>query len=487
MASYGNCVLCKGELVVICGCCNAVYELVPKKVNVARFTGSEQCISRESSSSVDTPQGAVLPNVPVSSNYDLGMVSGSLTTKHPKECEQVPPPTVQTDAELEVPTKMDFLSSSVTNERGKDRPVPVSRESSWPTGKLAVVAPEESVPRVDAKVAVTIDRSVSYEQGKKRVAPVSRDCTYSSGKLPIVVPLEKEESLPPKTSPKATEVDENREGGFKIAKYSFKIEKSLKILITGRSGSSKSVIINGILGHKIITEREGVHADIREERYYHQNLEGVSVQVLSTASLQTQGHRNPQYLEKLKSEYHDVDLIIYCISATTTRFLPGNPDLLAIDALINVFGPNCMDKTVFALTYANVLASTYSATYHDEASTAAAFKRLLSNWEDIFHKAVRHTGYQPKVVLTGHYKASQLPGIDDWLLNLWLACVDAISRDKIPTMMVINQNRLVREEQLMHQEEDVSMKKLNVLKAKLTVLKENTKEMIAKFMDLMSD
>ncbi len=42
------------------------------------------------------------------------------------------------------------------------------------------------------------------------------------------------------------------------------------VLITGRSGSSKSVLANGIFGGSLVTERHGVVTDSREEnlQYY---------------------------------------------------------------------------------------------------------------------------------------------------------------------------------------------------------------------------
>ena len=251
--------------------------------------------------------------------------------------------------------------------------------------------------------------------------------------------------------------------------------ETLKILISGVSGSSKSVVINGILGQRIIPERSGVYVDVREEKCYEEYIQGIRIQVRSTAVLQNQGHSDPQYLKKLKSECHDVDLIVYCIKATTTRFLPGNPDELAIKALIKLFGS---ERMVFALTCANLLANNFSATFNEQ-DTEAAFNTSLKDWEAILHKSVGYTHPLPKVIPTGHYNFTRLPGHPDWLTCLWIECINAMSEDKIATMVNINCHRLKHDLRLQDAHEKgkyVSEVKLFV-KNKFELFKESAHKM----------
>ncbi len=53
------------------------------------------------------------------------------------------------------------------------------------------------------------------------------------------------------------------------------------VLITGRSGSSKSVLANGIFGGSLVTERHGVVTDSREEnlQYYRATTDTHNVNV----------------------------------------------------------------------------------------------------------------------------------------------------------------------------------------------------------------
>ena len=451
---------CNSEVVIICSCGKrTLYELVPKQV----------CEQR------DLPAPVVIESS--SSGVELGLVPEKGETKQ--------------RIELGVPSQTSLPIAephSVSNEREEEL-ASVGPESSSSSSTLQQVVlseipvngnelvEQEQVPQLTTILKVAEPHSVSNQRREELTSPESSSSTeVQHGFITL---NDVDTGMVPETAAKAEELEvTNDDRNFeKNSESAFNIKEAFKILITGQSGSSKSVVINGILGGQLIIERRGVHENVREEKCYCQNIEGVSVQVLITAALQNQGHSDPQYLKELKSKCHDVDLIIYCIKATTTRFLPGNPDLLAINALINLFGPDCMEKTVFALTYANVIASNYSTSYNNEEKTKTLFKDLCNSWESILHKAVRATGYEPKVIPTGHYKSSQLPGIDNWLTNLWLICIDALSHETKPTLIVINKYRLEREAQ-----EGLRKKKRGILEDKWPVIKENTMEIIIKVM-----
>ena len=88
--------------------------------------------------------------------------------------------------------------------------------------------------------------------------------------------------------------------------------KSFKILITGKSGTSKSVIINGLLGKYLIEERRGVVSEPRSEslEYYQFWANGIHYNVWSSPHLQDKDKRinTENYLQHLKRECSNVDL-----------------------------------------------------------------------------------------------------------------------------------------------------------------------------------
>ena len=157
-----------------------------------------------------------------------------------------------------------------------------------------------------------------------------------------------------------------------------------------------------------------------------------------------------EYLESLKESCSDVHLIIYCINMTETRFLPGNPDVRAIIALSKLFGESCWNKTVFALTYANVAAMEAFAPEDDEDDTYEAKKRAfeegISEWKNIIHSVLTKEAkvkekFEPRAVPAGHYKKPELPDRLCWLSSMFFECGEVMPDEVQEALVEVNTNR----------------------------------------------
>ena len=138
---------------------------------------------------------------------------------------------------------------------------------------------------------------------------------------------------------------------------------SINVLITGRSGTSKSILINGIFGREVIQERHGVVSTARSSslEFYNSTIDGIQVNVWVSSQLQDSSATDEQqYLEDLKAQCSNVDLVLYCVKMTETRFTPGNPDDVAITKISQALGNRVWEKAIFVLTYANLAAETSS-------------------------------------------------------------------------------------------------------------------------------
>ena len=281
-------------------------------------------------------------------------------------------------------------------------------------------ASSEPLPYASQQLPTTQLKETSF--GAQSLAAV--------GRLPA-------QKLPPKPHPRMTH------------------KQVIKILISGKSGTSKSVVINGLVGRQLIPERKGVVCKPRSDKleYYSCHLERNEVRVWSSPHLQDEDRRIniDEYCEEMKRSCSNVDLIIYCLNMTETRFLPGNPDIKAMIRLTNLFGESCWRKTVFVMTFANLAAaSTFSAEEGDsDEMNVIAFKNGLFAWQKVIRDALINEAQVQqevniKVVPAGHYSRPSLPDRESWLADLFLECISTMPEDAQEAMIKGNLSRLQR-------------------------------------------
>ena len=244
-------------------------------------------------------------------------------------------------------------------------------------------------------------------------------------------------------------VEETRVGKFQIINPL----PTLKILITGRCGSSKSVLVNSLLEDTTtVKERHGVITTTRENHLqtYTKCLEGYELTLLITSSFQD-GSNKEEVFQQLKKECSNVDIILYCIKMTETRFTPDNPDAIAIQKITETLGSECWKKAIFVLTYANNLAETICGISNAADATdenKSAFLGSIERWKEVLKQTLNTKGCLSteecdlKAVPAGHYLNPQLPGIDHWISDIWSECANlAPSKEVIEKMVLSSRER----------------------------------------------
>ncbi len=203
---------------------------------------------------------------------------------------------------------------------------------------------------------------------------------------------------------------------------------SIKILITGKSGSGKSILANGVFDCEVVEERHGIQRDVRsgEMDHYTSTIDGVLFEVWISSSLQDEVADEKTYLPYLKKMCDDVDLILYCIKMSESRFVRGNPDAQAIAKLTRTLGVECWKKAILVLTHGNIAASI--------THTADIFSRQVKSWKGVLHNTLIHEAGVPvdivtdiPVVPTGHYNVPRLPDGNYWLSIFWSECCKRFS------------------------------------------------------------
>ena len=112
--------------------------------------------------------------------------------------------------------------------------------------------------------------------------------------------------------------------------------KTLDIMITGKTGSGKTALINGLIGRKLgeegeVLTRMTAHVEAKEF-----SLNGMVAKIWDTPGLQDGTDEEDRYLDEMKKYCSNCNLYIYCVNMSQKRL--DSADITAMRKLTNTFG-----------------------------------------------------------------------------------------------------------------------------------------------------
>ena len=238
-----------------------------------------------------------------------------------------------------------------------------------------------------------------------------------------------------------------------------RVNRRLRILVTGKTGVGKSALVNSIVGENWAKEGLSLDPQTREVREYKNTRDidhgttkdVVEVTIFDSPGLQDCTENRVAYLEDMKKKCEEVDLNLYCINMNNHNM--SADDSNAILTLSNAFGmDNFWKNTLFVLTFANKFGQHDRPPNESLPELIDAFKELLKAWTENLHQELIRIGISEEVakgvpVIPAGYHADQYPSLLDreyWLSPLWWQCLSRTSDSRFAklSLLEINWKRL---------------------------------------------
>ena len=225
----------------------------------------------------------------------------------------------------------------------------------------------------------------------------------------------------------------------------FKKAFCLNILVCGRTGVGKSSLINSLVGSEVCKtndpglEEGNLDPETKEVTATFVKIDNVFVAIYDSPGLQDGTVNEERYLQKMYDKCKDVNLVLYCMEMTSSRYTPA--EIRATQLITDKFGAEFWNRCVLVMTKANMVRIPSS----QRGNERDYHKRLYDKFMKKFCDQLVEQGVTTDI-------ANQLPGVAagniqpeddderyiwypsnkadpserpvDFLSELWLRCFD---------------------------------------------------------------
>ena len=228
-----------------------------------------------------------------------------------------------------------------------------------------------------------------------------------------------------------------------------KNKKELRIIVTGKTGTGKSSLLNSFIGYKLFKEGGDLdpHTKVVDQRVCE--MDGIRVIAWDCPGLQDGTDNEDEYLKDLvEKTKRNVDLMLYCADMSVVR-----ADLWvhesAIQKLTEILGLEVWRNTVIALTFANQY-ETRLRTNNPKITEEALVQKFAERIDVLKTKlqaALPKVGVTDDVVKTlpvfpaGYHTTPHLPGHPLWASRMRVTMLYVVKEHAKPLPIKLNMNR----------------------------------------------
>ena len=227
----------------------------------------------------------------------------------------------------------------------------------------------------------------------------------------------------------------------------------LTITVTGRTGTGKTALMNGLLGKEVGKEGSTIGRGTTCVESFEVEIQGVRVKIWDTPGLQDGKCNDEEYLkEMIDSGCIDANLKVYCIPLANNRFDEG--ELKALSEFTTKIGVKFWERCIFVLTFAN----TYVSLCPLKTDQKEWLDGRIDQWKNRIKSELRRIGVDESVVKqipivpAGYHKPLRiapnpwkLPGIENWFYSFWYTCADIMDPAALPALVKANRHRFKEE------------------------------------------
>ncbi len=221
--------------------------------------------------------------------------------------------------------------------------------------------------------------------------------------------------------------------------------KSVNILLTGRTGTGKSSLVNSLVGAAVAPEGDDFDPETTAVTPFKVEINGVQITVWDSPGLQDGTKNEERYLDDMKRQCNNYDLVLYCTSMMDYRF--GEDDQKAIEKLTEAFGEDIWKCTVVVTTFANYFPK---ATEKDRQKYTKKIDLLKERWPMKLKSHLRISAEVAEAipVMTAGYvdpedpESRKLPNSRDWLSALWHVAILRMKERAQPAMLKASMSRI---------------------------------------------
>ena len=229
--------------------------------------------------------------------------------------------------------------------------------------------------------------------------------------------------------------------------------RPIRILITGKTGTGKSALINGIIGANVSKEGDELNPTTSKVEEHKRIVRGVPMLVYDSPGLQDGTENEKAYILDMEKKCKKVDLVLYTVSMMDQRVIMKVGDVEAMTKLTIAFGKEFWRRAMLVLTFANQVRDAKNP--EDSTSNQVFFEKRLQIWKDKLLDVMKKLNVTEEVAkgipivpagYHGHTNA-HLPGRRYWFSQFWRAVFDRMkeyTEDGYTFLLQFNKDRFKR-------------------------------------------